>query len=80
MNRKQRYFLCWPNSTGAIDMKMGGSVFEEKSSFLMLGLFVSSKLDYDSCIITIAKIAFLENWSLDMFYEVSFLRDCFVSL
>ena len=28
----------WSNNTGAIHMKMDGSVFEEKSSFKMLGL------------------------------------------
>ena len=28
----------WSNNTGAIHMKMDGSVFEEKSSFRMLGL------------------------------------------
>ena len=33
-----------PNNTG-IDVKMDGSVLEEKSYFKMLGLFFSSKLD-----------------------------------
>ena len=33
------------NSTGAIDVKMDESVLEEKSSFKMLGLVFSSKLD-----------------------------------
>ena len=32
-------------NTGAIDVKMDGSVLEEKSSFKMLGLTFSSKLD-----------------------------------
>ena len=36
------------NNTGAIDVKMDGSVLEEKSSFRMLGLTFSSKLDWDS--------------------------------
>ena len=36
------------NSTGAIDVKMDGSVLEEKSSFKMLGLTFSSQLDWDS--------------------------------
>ena len=36
---------------------MGGSILEEKSSFKMLGLTFSSKLDWDSYIISIAKIA-----------------------
>ena len=35
-----------PNNTGAIDVKMDGSVLEEKSSFKMLVLTCSSKLDW----------------------------------
>ena len=46
------------NNTGAIDVKMDGSVLEEKSSFKMLGLTFSSKLDWGSYIISIAKTAF----------------------
>ena len=47
----------WSNNTGAIDVKIGGSVLEEKSSFKMLGLTFSSKLDWGSYIISIAKTA-----------------------
>ena len=39
------------NNTGAIDVKMDGSVLEEKSSFKMLGLTFSSKLDWVSYIL-----------------------------
>ena len=46
------------NNTGAIDMKRDGSALEEKSSFEMLGLTFSSKLDWGSYIISIAKTAF----------------------
>ena len=35
-------------NTGAIDVKMGGSSLEEKTSFKMLGLTFSSKLDWGS--------------------------------
>ena len=45
------------NNNGSIDVKMGGAILEEKSSFKMLGLTVSSKLDWDSYIISIAKTA-----------------------
>ena len=45
------------NNTGAIDVKKDGSVLEEKSSFKMQGLTFSSKLDWDSHIISIAKAA-----------------------
>ena len=38
----------------AIDVKMDGSVLEKKSSFKMLGLTFSSKLDWGSYIISIA--------------------------
>ena len=45
------------NNNGSIDVKMGGSILEEKLSFKMLGLTFSSKLDWGSCIISIAKTA-----------------------
>ena len=45
------------NNTDATDVKMDGSVLEEKSSFKMLGLTFSSKLDWGSYIISIAKTA-----------------------
>ena len=47
----------WSNNTGSIDVKMDGSVLEEKSSFKMLGLNFSSKLDWGSYIISICKTA-----------------------
>ena len=43
------------NNTGGIDVKMDGSVLEEKSSFKILGLTFSSKLDWGSYIIFITK-------------------------
>ena len=45
------------NNNGSIDVKMGGSILQEKSSFKMLGLTFSSKLDWGSYIISIAKTA-----------------------
>ena len=44
-------------NTGAIDVKMYGSVLEDKTSFKMLGLTFSSKLDWGSYIVSIAKTA-----------------------
>ena len=44
-------------NTGAIDVKMDGSILEEKTSFKMLGLTFSSKLDWSSYIVSIAKTA-----------------------
>ena len=58
------------SDTGAVDVKMDGSILEEKSSFMMMGLTFSSKFDWGSYIISIAKTA-SKNWSLDLFYEVS---------
>ena len=52
--------LVWfdrSNNNGSIDVKMDGSILEEKSSFKMLGLTFSSKLDWGPYIISIAKIA-----------------------
>ena len=45
------------NNTGAIDVKMDWSVLEQKSSFKMLGLTFSSKLDWGCYIISIAQTA-----------------------
>ena len=44
-------------NTGAIDVKMDGSVLEDKTSFKMLALTFSSKLDWGSYIVSIAKTA-----------------------
>ena len=43
------------NNTGAIDVKVDGSVVEEKWTFKIVGLTSSSKLDWDSYIVSIAK-------------------------
>ena len=45
----------WSKNAGAIDVKMDGSVLEEKSSFKMLWLTFSSKLDWGSYFISIAE-------------------------
>ena len=49
--------LCWFRLTGlitgSIDLKMDGSVLEEKSPLKMLSLTFSSKLDWGSYIISI---------------------------
>ena len=42
-------------NTSAIDVKMDGSVLDEKLSFKILGLTFSPKLDWGSYIISIAK-------------------------
>ena len=55
--KTQLVLFEWSNNNGSIDVKMDGSVLEEKSSFKMLGLIFSSKLDWGSYIISIAETA-----------------------
>ena len=55
--KTQLVFFDWSNNTGAIDVKMDGSVLEEKSSFKILGFTFNSKLDLGSYIISVAKTA-----------------------
>ena len=52
-------------NTGAIDVKMDGSVLEEKASFKIMGLTFSSKLDWGSNIVSIAKTASKKSCYLD---------------
>ena len=55
--KTQLVLFDWSDNTGATDVKIDLSVLEEKSSFKMLGLTFSSKLDWGSYIISIAKTA-----------------------
>ena len=59
------------NITGAIGLKMDGVVLEEKSSFKMLEMTFSSKLDCESYIIFITKTASKKNCAL--IHSVKFL-------
>ena len=45
------------SNSGVIDIKMDKAVLEEKSSFCLLGLSFTSKLDWGSYIVSIAKVA-----------------------
>ena len=54
LTKTQLVLFDQSNNTGAIAVKMDGSVLEEKLSFKMLGLSSSSKLDWVSYIISIA--------------------------
>ena len=61
------------NDTGVVDAKMNGSVLEEKSFIKMLGLTLSSTLDWGSYIIPIAKTASKKVRSMkDSFCELFF--------
>ena len=68
---KKLNWLCLTGNTGAFDVKMDGSVLEEKSPFKMLGLTFSSNLAIGA-LTFIPKATSKENWGLDSFYEVSF--------
>ena len=57
IGKTQLLFFDWSNNTGAINVRMDGSVLEEKSPFMMLGLTFSFKLDWGSYIIYIVKSA-----------------------
>ena len=59
------------NNNGSIDVKMDGSVLQGKLSFKMLGLTFSSKLDWGSYIISIAKAASKRIGAL--FHSIKFL-------
>ena len=54
LTKTQLVLFDQSNNTGAIAVKMDGSVLEEKLSFKMLGLTSSSKLDWVSYIISTA--------------------------
>ena len=53
--KMQLVLLDRSNDTGIIDVKMDGSILEEKSSFKKLGLTFFSKFDWGYYIISIAK-------------------------
>ena len=46
VGKTQLVSFDWSSNTGSIYVKMDGSVLEEKSSFKMLRLTFSSKLDW----------------------------------
>ena len=51
--KTQLFLLDVSQNTGAIDVKIDESVFEEKASFKMLGLTFSSKLNWGSYILSL---------------------------
>ena len=55
--KTQLVLFDWSINTGSINVKMDGSLLEEKSSFKMLWLTFSSKLDWGPYIISFARTA-----------------------
>ena len=60
------------NNTGSINVKMYGSVLEEKPSFKMLGWIFSSELDWGCYIISFAKTASKKSVALISFMKLFF--------
>ena len=56
------------NNSGAVHVKMDGSVLNEKSSFKILGVSFSSKLNWGSYIVSIVKNAFKKCAALDFLF------------
>lgn len=64
------YYYCTKsiiNNINTIDVKVDGSLFEEKSNFNMLGLSFTCELDVEFWIVSVVKFA---SWNLDSFYEI----------
>ena len=62
--KKTRLVLFdWSNNNGSIDVKRDGSVLEKKSSFKILGLTFSSKLDW---ILKLSQLPNLPQRKLDL--------------
>ena len=57
LKKLNQFSLASLKKTGDIDVKMDGSVLEKNSSFKIMGLTFSSKLDWGSSIFSIAKTA-----------------------
>ena len=60
------------NNSGAIDLKINGSAFEESSSFKMLWLSFSYKLDWDSCIVSIDRTLFMVVLSANWIFWINY--------
>ena len=78
LEKLQLVSIDWYDTTGAIDVKMDGSVVEEKSSFKLLELTFSSKLDLGCSIISIAKTASKKIGALKLVLRKFFLSSFFL--
>ena len=68
------------DNSGAIDVKMDGSVLEEKSSFKILRVSFSSKLDWGFYILSIVKTAFKKLKPLFFLWRFFLLTLLFISI
>ena len=70
--KTQLVLFDWSNNNDFTDVKMDGSVLEEKSSFKMLRLTFSSKLDWGSYIVLTSLLLKLPPRKLELLFELSF--------
>ena len=80
MLEKLNQFLLTSLKALVIDLKMDGSVLEEKWFFKIRGLTFSSKLDWGSFIISITKSSSKKIGVVNLFYEFSFSLGWSVSI
>ena len=79
VGKTQLVLFDWSNNTVPIDVKKDGPILGKKSSFKIVGSTFSSKLDWGSYVISIAKTAFKKIGPL--ISAMMFLsRGCSVSL
>ena len=57
VEKTQLVLFDWSKNAGAYDVKMDGTVLEEKINFSDAGVTICSKLDWSSHIISITKTA-----------------------
>ena len=74
--KTQLVLFQWSSNSGAIDVKMDGSVFEEKVSFKILGPSFSCKLDWGSYIVFLVKTA--SKRIVVLIFRRSFFRKTFL--
>ena len=78
--KKNIYLFNCSKSSVAIDVKMDGSVLEEKSSFKILRVSFSSKLDWGFYILSIVKTAFKKLKPLFFLWRFFLLTLLFISI
>ena len=68
------------NKSNVINVKIDGSVLEQKSSLAISRLTFSSTLDWSSYIVFIAKTTPMKIWCIDLLSEVPLSYSYFISI
>ena len=79
-NARKTFLFDGSKTTGAIDVKIDGSVIEEKSPFKVLELTFFSKLDWGPKIISVAKTIFKKIGALTHSMKDFLLRLLYISI